>query len=75
MAVVGGIGGGSRTYREDLTMSVPVQRELRLQNGCVGALLDTLTDRGGGVVDPGPAANGERGGGEEGGHDERVAAL
>ena len=54
--------------------SVSGQREL-CQHDCVGALLGTLADNEGGVVDPGPAANGERGGGEEGGHDGRVTAL
>ena len=70
-----GVGGGRRAYGEDLEGSVPVQRELRLGNGCVGALPDALTDSEGGVVDPGPAAHGERRGGEEVGYDGRVAAL
>ena len=71
----GGVGGGRRAHCKDVEGSVPVKRELRLQDGRVGALPDTLADSGSGVVDLGPAANGEMKGGEEGGHDGRDAAL
>ena len=70
-AVVGvleaGVGPTARTLKGP--------SRARLQNGCVGALSDTLADSGDGVVDPGPAANGERRRCEKGSHDGCVAAL
>ena len=53
-------GGRCRAHGENLERANPVEGELGLENGGVGASLGALADGGSSVVDPRPTAGGER---------------
>ena len=68
-------GGWCRAHGENLKRVNPVEGELGLENGGVGAFLGALADGGNSVVDPRQTAGGERRGAAEGIHDGSVAAV
>ena len=73
-AVEGG-GGWCRANGENLEGVYPIEGELDLENGGVGAFLGAWADGGSGVVDPRPTADGERRRSAEGVHDRGMAAV
>ena len=58
---IGNVGGRCRAYGENFQRAYPVEVELGLENGGVGAFLGPLADGCGGVVDPRPTADGDGG--------------
>ena len=72
---IGNVEGRCRAYGENLQRAYPVEVELGLENGGVGAFLGTLADGCSGVVDPRPTADGERRRSAEGVHVGGVAAV
>ena len=72
---IGDSGGRCRAYGENLEGGYPIEGELGLEDGGVGAFLDTLADGCSGVIDPRPTAGGERRRSAESVHDGGVAAV
>ena len=72
---IGNGGGRCRAHGENLERANPVEGELGLENGGVGAFLGALADGGSSVVDSRPTAGGERRGAAEGVHDGSVAIV
>ena len=72
---IGDGGGWCRAYGDDLEGVYPIEGELGLENGGVGASLGTLADGCNGVLDAGPTADGERRRSAEGVHVGGVAAV
>ena len=72
---IGDGGGRCRAYGENLEAAYPIEGELGLENGGVGAVLGTLADGGSRVEDPRPTADGKRTRSAEGVHDGGVAAV
>ena len=68
-------GGRCRAHGENLERTNPVEGELGLEDGGVGAFLGVLADGGSSVVDSRPTAGGERRGAAEGVHDGSVAIV
>ena len=72
---IGGGGGRCRAYGENLQGAYPIEGELDLANGGVGAFLGNLADGGSGVVDQRPTGDGKRRRSEQNVHDGGVVVV